>query len=140
MVDVKFDESNGSQVKQIDLDVVGKEKLPCEAIKQMAIGDVRPVETTEEDDPQLQVSTPLQGPAVVQGPENLQNAEASRSGGSAPEQRDSEVQDSNQQEDENIPDDEPQADDDDIDQPLHQPSDKPPHPRVHQSIQQGSSR
>jgi hypothetical protein len=67
MVDLKFDESNGSQMEQIDLDVVGKEKPPCEAIKQMAIGDVRTVETTEEDDPQLQVSTPLQGPATGSG-------------------------------------------------------------------------
>jgi hypothetical protein len=81
---VNFDESNGSQAEKIDLDVVGKEKPPCEAIKQMTIGDVRPVETTEEDDPQLQVSTPLQGPAAVQGPENLQNVEGSRQNAEAP--------------------------------------------------------
>jgi hypothetical protein len=61
--------------------------------------------------------------------------EALRSVDSTLEKRDPKVQDSNQQEDEHIPNDEPQADDDDIDQPLHQSSDKPPHPRVHQSIQ-----
>jgi hypothetical protein len=61
--------------------------------------------------------------------------EVPRSINSALEKRDPEVQDNNQQEDEHIPNDEPQADDDDIDQPLHQSSDKPPHPRVHQSIQ-----
>ena len=54
-----FDESNGSQVEQVDLDVVGKEKPPCEAIKHMAIGDVRPVEATKEEDPPLQASTSL---------------------------------------------------------------------------------
>ena len=41
-VDVTFDESNGSQVEQIDSSVVGNEEPPCEAIKQLAIGDIRP--------------------------------------------------------------------------------------------------
>jgi hypothetical protein len=41
-VDVTFDESNGSQVEQVDSSVVGKEDPPCEAIKQLAIGDIRP--------------------------------------------------------------------------------------------------
>jgi hypothetical protein len=75
---VTFDESNGSQVEQIDLDVVGKEKPPCEAIKQLVIGDIRPVQTTKEDDPQLQVSTQLQGPAILLGLMNLQNMEVPR--------------------------------------------------------------
>ena len=48
-VDVTFDESNGFQVEQVDLDIVGKEMSPCEGIKHMAIGDVRPVEATKED-------------------------------------------------------------------------------------------
>ena len=39
-----FDESNGSQVKQVDSSVVGKEDPPCESIKQLAIGDIRPQE------------------------------------------------------------------------------------------------
>jgi hypothetical protein len=73
---VTFDESNGSQVEQVDLDVVGKEEPPCEAIKQMATSDVRPVEATEEEEPPLQASTPLQGPTVVPGPVNLQDTEA----------------------------------------------------------------
>jgi hypothetical protein len=47
-----FDESNGSQVEQIDASVVGKEDLPRKATKQMAAGDVRPIEdqATEEED------------------------------------------------------------------------------------------
>jgi hypothetical protein len=60
-VDLTFDESNGSQVEQVDLNVVGNEKPSCEAIKQLAIGDVRPVEAQEEDEEQLQASTPLEG-------------------------------------------------------------------------------
>ena len=39
-----FDESNGSQVEQVDSSIVGKEDPPCEAIKQLAIGDIRPQE------------------------------------------------------------------------------------------------
>jgi hypothetical protein len=63
-VDLTFDESNGSQVEQVDLNVVGNEKPSCEAIKQMAIGDVRPVEAQKEDENQVQASTPLEGPEV----------------------------------------------------------------------------
>ena len=49
-----FDESNGSQVEQVDSSVIGKEDQPCEAIKQLAIGDIRPQEdeVTEVEVPQ----------------------------------------------------------------------------------------
>ena len=39
-----FDESNDSQVEQVDSSVVRKEDPPCEVIKQLAIGDIRPQE------------------------------------------------------------------------------------------------
>jgi len=39
---VPFDESNGFQVEQVDSSIVGKEDPPCEAINQLAIGDIRP--------------------------------------------------------------------------------------------------
>ena len=49
-----FDESNGSQVGQVDSSIVGKEDPPCEAIKQLAIGDIRPQEeVTEVEVPQV---------------------------------------------------------------------------------------
>jgi hypothetical protein len=75
-VDLTFDEYNGCQVEQVDLSVVGNEKPSCEEIKQLAIGDVRPAEAQEEDENQLQASTPLEGPEVtgstdVQTPEVL---------------------------------------------------------------------
>ena len=49
-----FDKSNSSQVEQVDSSVVGKEDPPCEAIKQLAIGDIRPQEdkVTEVEVPQ----------------------------------------------------------------------------------------
>lgn len=43
-----FDETNGSQMEQVNPHVVGLENLPCEAIKQMAICDVRPVKEEKE--------------------------------------------------------------------------------------------
>jgi hypothetical protein len=39
-----FDDPNGSQVEQVDKEVVEKEDPPCEAIKQLAIGNIRPQE------------------------------------------------------------------------------------------------
>jgi hypothetical protein len=48
-IDVTFDKSNGSQVEQVDASVVGKEDLPCEAINQLAIGDIRPQEDEATD-------------------------------------------------------------------------------------------
>ena len=53
-VNVTFDESNGSQVEQVDSSVVGKEDPPCKAIKQLTIGNIRPQEdeVTEVEVPQ----------------------------------------------------------------------------------------
>jgi hypothetical protein len=48
-VDVTFDESNSSQVEQVDSSVVGKEDPPHDAIKQLAIGDIRPYEDEVTD-------------------------------------------------------------------------------------------
>ena len=48
-IDVTFDESNGSQVEQIDEVIVGNEEPPCEAIKDLAIGDIRPQEIQAND-------------------------------------------------------------------------------------------
>ena len=53
-----FDESNGSHVEQVDSSVVGNEEPPCEAIKQLAIGDIRPQEekATEVETPQAEAT------------------------------------------------------------------------------------
>jgi hypothetical protein len=129
-------------VEQVDLNVVGNEKPSCEAIKQLAIGDVRPVEAQEEDEEQHQASTPLEGPKVTgfveeQTPEVPRNAAGSQppgktlevpgSGRSAPQDTE------NQQGDAQASSSEPQADENDEDQPLHQPL-GPSHPCVHQVI------
>src|SRR5207237_8380120 len=47
--DVTFDESNGSQ-EQIDPSFAEKEELPCDAIKKLAIGEVKPQEWKENEE------------------------------------------------------------------------------------------
>ena len=42
-----FDETNGSQVEQVDFDEIGEEQAPCIALRNMSIGDVRPKESDE---------------------------------------------------------------------------------------------
>jgi hypothetical protein len=46
--DAVFDETNGSQVEQYDLNDVDDEEAPCDALRTMAIGDVRPQEANED--------------------------------------------------------------------------------------------
>jgi hypothetical protein len=47
-VDVTFDESNGLQGR-ISSDIAGNENLPCEAIKKLAVGEVRPQEKDDDE-------------------------------------------------------------------------------------------
>jgi hypothetical protein len=48
---VVFDETNGSPREQVDLDDVDEEEIPTAAMRTMAIGDVRPQELQEQDQP-----------------------------------------------------------------------------------------
>jgi hypothetical protein len=49
--DTVFDEINGSQLKQYDLDVVDDEEASCGALQRMAIRDVRPQDPSEPQAP-----------------------------------------------------------------------------------------
>jgi hypothetical protein len=40
--DAVFDENNGSQKEQVDLDLIDDEEASCDALQKMVIGDVRP--------------------------------------------------------------------------------------------------
>ena len=42
-----FDDTNGSQVEQVDLDELDDEEAPCIALGNMSIGDVCPKESEE---------------------------------------------------------------------------------------------
>jgi hypothetical protein len=46
--DAVFDETNGSQKDQVDLDLVQDEEAPCDALQRMAIGDVRPQDPNDQ--------------------------------------------------------------------------------------------
>jgi hypothetical protein len=49
--DVVFDETTGSPREQVDLDDIDEDDVPTAAIRTMAIGDVRPQEQQEQDQP-----------------------------------------------------------------------------------------
>jgi len=48
-VDVTFDETNGSQKEQVNVGIVGNEAAPREAIKKLAIGEIKPIEDDDEE-------------------------------------------------------------------------------------------
>jgi hypothetical protein len=58
--DVVFDETNGSQVEQVDLDEIGDEEAPCVALRNMSIGDVCPKGSEEPPHAQDQSSSSMQ--------------------------------------------------------------------------------
>jgi hypothetical protein len=71
--DVVFDETNGSPREQVvDLDDVDEEDVPTDAIRTMAIGDVRPQEHQEQDQPSS--STMVQ--SLTQDDEQVHQEEA----------------------------------------------------------------
>jgi hypothetical protein len=49
--DVVFDETNGSPREQVDLDDIDEDEVPTASMRTMAIGDVRPQELQEQDQP-----------------------------------------------------------------------------------------
>jgi hypothetical protein len=49
--DTVFDETNGSPREQVDLDDIDADDVPTAAMCMMAIGDVRPQEQQEQDQP-----------------------------------------------------------------------------------------
>ena len=110
--DAVFDETNGSQVEQFDLDIVDDEEAPCDALRKMAIGEVRPRDPNEVQD------LPSSNEAAPPTQENDQD------------QEDDEDQDDDQ--DQNDGND--QGGDED-DEDGDDPRPRPPHPRVHQSVQ-----
>jgi hypothetical protein len=114
-----FDETNGSQVEQVDLDELDDEEASCVALRNMSTGDVCPKESEEPPQAQDQLSSSMQG--------------------SPPTQDEDQAQDDEDQEDEP-----PQEEDNDQggDQVNKDKEDeqeiqgqRPPHPRAHQAIQ-----
>jgi hypothetical protein len=116
-----FDETNGSQVEQVDLDELDDEEALCIALRNMSIGDVCPKESEE----------PIQ---ALEQPSSSNQA-------SPPNQNENQAQDNEDEDQEYEPPQEEDIDQggDDNDQDKEDEHEvqgqRPPHPRVHQAIQ-----
>jgi hypothetical protein len=90
--DIVFDETNDSQVEQVDLDELDDEEAPCVALRNMSIGDVCPKESEEppqaQDQPSSskQASPPTQDEDQAQDDENEDQEEDNDQGGDANDQ------------------------------------------------------
>jgi transposase InsO family protein len=115
--DIVFDENNGSQVEQVDLDELDDEEAPCVALRNMSIGDVCPKESEEPSQAQDQPSSSNQASPPTQDKDQAQDNEEEDQEDEPPQE-----EDNDQGEDEANKDKE-----DDQEQ-------RPPHPRVHQAI------
>jgi hypothetical protein len=54
-----FDETNGSQVEQVDLDELDDDEAQCVALRNMSIGDVCPKESKKPPQAQDQPSSSI---------------------------------------------------------------------------------
>jgi hypothetical protein len=119
--DIVFDETNVSQVEQVDLDELDDEEAPCIALRNMSIGDVCPKESKEPPQAQDQPSSSMQASPPTQDEDQAQEDEDQDQDNEPPQD-----EDIDQGGDEN---DQDKEDDQEIrDQ-------RPPHQRVHQAIQ-----
>jgi hypothetical protein len=116
--DIVFDETNDSQVEQVDLDKLDDEEDPCVALRNMSIGDVCPKESEEPTQAQDQPSSSIQAYPPTQDEEQAQDGEEENQEDELPQEE------SNDQ----------GGDDNDQDKEDEQ-GQRPPHPRVHQAIQ-----
>jgi hypothetical protein len=63
---IVFDETNGSQVEQVDLDELDDQEASCIALRNMSIGDVCPKESEEPPQAQDQPLSPIQASPPTQ--------------------------------------------------------------------------
>jgi hypothetical protein len=73
--DIVFDETNGSQVEQVDLDELDDEEALCVALRNMSIGDVCPKESEEPTQAQDQSSSSNQASPPTQDEDQAQDNE-----------------------------------------------------------------
>jgi transposase InsO family protein len=70
--DIVLDETNGSQVEQVDLDELDDEEALCVALRNMSIGDVCPKESEEPPQAQDQPSSSMQASPPTQNEDKAQ--------------------------------------------------------------------
>jgi hypothetical protein len=73
--DIVFDETNGSQVEQVDLDELDDEDAPCVSLRNMSIGDVCPKESEDPTQTQDQPSSSIQASPPTQDKDEAQEEE-----------------------------------------------------------------
>jgi hypothetical protein len=116
-----FDETNVSQVEQVDLDELDDEEALCIALRNMSIGDVCPKESKDPPQAQDQPSSSMQASPPTQDENQAQDDENENQEDEPPQE-----ENMDQGGDE---DDQDKEDDQEIQ------GQRPPHPRVHQAIQ-----
>jgi transposase InsO family protein len=119
--DIVFDETNGSQVEQVDLDELDDEEAPCVTLRNMSIRDVCPKESEEPTQAQDQLSSSMQASPPTQDEEEAQIDEDEDQGDEPPQEED--IDQGGDKDNEDKEDDQEIRDQ------------RPPHPRVHQAIQ-----
>jgi hypothetical protein len=115
-----FDETNGSQVEQVDLDELDDEEAPCVPLRNMSIVDVCPKESEEPTQAQDQPSSSNQASPPTQDEEQAQDENGNQ-------------EDEPPQEEDNDQGGDEENEDKEDDQEIQ--GQRPPHPRVHQAIQ-----
>jgi transposase InsO family protein len=73
--DIVFDETNGSQVEQVDLDELDDEEALCVSLRNMSIGDLCPKESEEPTQAQDQPSSSMQASPPTQDEQQAQDDE-----------------------------------------------------------------
>jgi hypothetical protein len=71
--DIVFNETNGSQVEQVDLDELDDEEAPCVALRNMSMWDVCPKESEEPPQAQDQPSSSIQASPPTQDEDQAQD-------------------------------------------------------------------
>jgi hypothetical protein len=117
--DIVFDETNGSQVEQVDLDELDDEEALCVALRNMYIGDVCPKESEEPTQSQDQPSSSKQASPPTQDEDEAREEEDEDQDNEPPQE-----EEIDQGGDDNNEEDEQEIQDQRL-----------PHPRVHQAIQ-----
>ena len=129
-VDVTFDESNGSQVEQVNKSFVDQEEPPSVSIMRMSLSEVRPCEENTQAPVEVNVNDQLSSSTRVEPPSSQVTQDQSQA------HVDDHVQGMDQggAQGEEAQEEAPQAENDDDDGPI-QPQHQVSHPRVHQIIQ-----
>jgi hypothetical protein len=113
--DIMLDETNSSQVEQVDLDELDDEEAPRVTLRNMSIGDVCPKESEEPSQAQDQPSSSIQASLPTQDAEMTREEENEDQDDEPPQEED--IDQRGYEDDQEIQDQ------------------RPPHPRVHQAIQ-----